>query len=220
MDGGARDTALRLDAEKKTLAATQRNEQHRTDERHRIAPRVAADFVIVDEGGSTSNLTPTYARAPRGQRAHGAVPRTTPMNTTLIASMRTVGMGAALVRTGATTPAACVAYVEHVLGPTLTPGTVGVVDNLSAHKDKRVRAAGEARGGEVWYLPAYSPDLSPIEEAVAKRKHGLRRAAARTHEALVDAIAAALDQITAADALGFFQHCGYQVPAQELCPPL
>ena len=175
---------------------------------------MAADFVIVDECGSNINLTPTYARAPRAQRAHGAVPRTTQANTTLIASMSTVGMGAALVLTGATTTAACVAYVEQVLGPTLTPGKVVVVDNLSVHKDKRVRAAVEARGCEVWYLPAYSPDLSPIEEAFAKLKNGLRRAAARPHEALVDAIAAALDQITAADALGFFQPCGYQVPAQ------
>ena len=113
-----------------------------------------------------------------------------------------------------------VAYVEQVLGPTLTPGKVVVLDNLSAHKDKPVRAAVEVRGCEVWYLPAYSPDLSPIEEAFAKLKNGLRRAVARTREALVDAIAAALDQITAADTLGFFQHCGYQVPAQELCPPL
>jgi len=89
-----------------------------------------------------------------------------------------------------------------------------VLDNLSAHKDKRVQAAVEARGCELWYLPAYSPDLSPIEEAFAKLKILLRSAAARTRDALLDAIAAGLAQITPTDAQGFFQHCGYQGMAQ------
>jgi len=160
------------------------------------------------------NLTPTYARAPRGERAYGTAPRNTEANTTLIASMSTAGMGEALVLTGATDTAAFIAYVEHVLGPTLSPGKIVVLDNLSAHKDKRIQAAIEARGCEVWYLPAYSPDLSPIEEAFAKLKNLLRRAAARTRDALLDAIAGALEQITAADAQGFFQHCGYPTVAQ------
>jgi transposase len=170
--------------------------------------------VIVDECGSNINLTPIYARAPRGERAHGTVPRNTEANTTLIASMSTAGMGAAFVLTGATDAGAFVVYLEQILGPTLPPGKVVVLDNLSAHKDKRVRAAIEARGCELWYLPPYSPDLSPIEEAFAKLKNLLRRAAARTREALLDAIAVALDHITATDAQGFFQHCGYQVAAQ------
>ncbi len=123
-------------------------------------------------------------------------------------------MGEALVLTGATDAAAFVTYVEQVLGPTLTPSQVVVLDKLSAHKDQRVQALIEARGCELWYLPAYSPDLSPIEEAFAKLKTLLRRAAARTREALLEAIAAALDQITAADAHGFFQHCGYHGVAQ------
>jgi transposase len=134
--------------------------------------------------------------------------------------MRTTGMGAALVLTGATDTVACVAYSEQVLGPTLTPGEVVVLDKRSAPKDKRVRAAIAARGGALWYLPAYSPDLAPLEEAFANLKNDLRRAAARTREAVVDAIAKALDEMTAADTLGFFQPCGSQVPAQELCPPL
>lgn len=214
MDGRARDSALRLDAQKKTLGATERDEQHRAAYRQRIAHRTAADFVIVDECGSNINVTPTSARAPRGERAYGTAPRNTAANTTLIASMSTAGMGEALVLAGATDTAAFVAYVEQVLGPTLSPGKIGVLDTLSAHKDKRMQAAIEARGCEVWYLPAYSPDLSPIEEAVAKLKNLLRRAAARTRDALIDAIAAALKQITATDAQGFFQHCGYQTMAQ------
>lgn len=127
--------------------------------------------------------------------------------------MSTAGMGAAFVLTGATDTAAFVAYVEQVLGPTLRPGQIVVLDNLSAHKDMRVRAAIEACDCDVWYLPPYSPDLSPIEEAFAKLKTLLRRAAARTREALLDAIASALDQITATDAQGFFQHCGYHLTA-------
>ena len=116
--------------------------------------------------------------------------------------------------TGATDAVAFVAYIEQVLGPTLIPGKVVVLDNLSAHKDKRVQAAIAARGCELWYLPAYSSDLSPIAEAFANLKTVLRRAAARTREALVEASAAALEQITAADALGFFTHCGYHITAQ------
>jgi transposase len=214
MDGRTRDPSFGLDAQKKTLGATERDEQQRRTYQDRIAQRAADDFVIVDECGSNINLTPRYARSPRGERAYGTAPRNTAANTTLIASMSTTGMGEALVLTGATDAGAFVTYVEQVLGPTLTPGKVVVLDNLSAHKDKRVQAAIEARGCALWYLPAYSPDLSPIEEAFAKLKTLLRRAAARTREALVEAIAAALAQITAADARGFFGHCGYQVMAQ------
>lgn len=214
MDRGACHSALRLDAQKKTLGATERDEQQRAAYRQRIAQRAATDFVIVDECGSNINLTPTYARAPRGTRAYGTAPRNTAANTTLIASMSTAGMGEALVLTGATDTAACMAYVEQVLGPTLPPGKIVVLDKLSVHKDKRVQAAIEARGCEVWYLPTYSPDVSPIEEAFATLKNLLRRAAARTRDALIDAIAEALKQITATDAQGFFQHCGYSLAAQ------
>jgi transposase len=165
--------------------------------------------VIVDECGSNINLTPIYARAPRGERAYGRVPRNTEKNTTLIASMTTAGLGPAMTLEGATDTPAFAVYIEQVLGPTLLPGQVVVMDNLAAHKDERVRAAIEGRGCALWYLPAYSPDLSPIEEAFAKLKTLLRRAQARTREALEQAIAAALPQITGEDARGYFAHCGY-----------
>jgi len=165
--------------------------------------------VIVDECGSNINLTPRYARAPRGARAYGQVPRNTVANTTLIASMSTAGMGPALLLTGATDTSAFEVYVEHVLVPALRPGQVVVCDNLSAHKSARGRELITAQGCKLWYLPSYSPDLSPIEEAFSKLKALLRRAKARTHEALEEAIALALDQITAADARGCFAHCGY-----------
>ncbi len=172
------------------------------------------DFVVVDECGSNINLTPIYARAPRGLRAYGQVPRNTEKNTTLIASMTTVGMGPALLLDGATDSAAFEVYVEQVLAPELRPGQVVVIDNLSAHKRERVRTVIEARGCELWFLPAYSPDLSPIEEAFSKLKALVRRAEARTRDALYDAIATALERITPADALGYFRHGGYGTQVQ------
>lgn len=171
--------------------------------------------MIVDESGTNLNLTPRYARAPCGQRAYGQVPRNTPPNTTLIAALTMSGMGPAMVMSGATDTAAFEVYVTHFLAPSLRPGQIVVMDNLSAHKSRRVQEVIAARGCELWYLPSYSPDLSPIEEAFSKLKALLRRAQARTYEALENAIAMALDQITAADARGYFGHCGYQLPTSS-----
>ena len=106
------------------------------------------------------------------------------------------------------------AYVEHLLAPTLRPGDIVVMDNLQQHRGDRTRELIEARGAELWLLPAYSPDLNPIEEAFSKLKALLRDAAARTHEALAEAIWAALKAITSVDALGYFTHCGYPPLAQ------
>jgi transposase len=195
------------------LGATERVEQPRQAYREHVARRAAADFVVVDECGSNINLTPRYARAPKGKRAIGSVPRNTNKNTTLIASMTTAGMGPAMLLEGATDTAAFEAYLEHLLVPALVPGQVVVLDNLSAHTSVRVRELIEACGCAVWFLPAYSPDVSPIEEAFSKLKALLRRAEARTREALHVAIAKALEQITALDAQGFFTHCGYGLQA-------
>jgi len=170
---------------------------------------------VIDECGSNLNLTPRYARAPKGQRAYGQVPRNTPPNTTLIAALTTQGMGPAMVLEGATDTAAFLVYVEHFLVPALRAGQIVVLDNLRAHHHTRVRDLVEAAGCALWYLPAYSPDLSPIEEAFAKLKQLLRHAAARTHAALIDAIAGALAHVTPADARGFFQHCGYASSAEQ-----
>ncbi len=176
--------------------------------------------MVVDECGSNINLTPRYARAPKGERAVGSVPRNTTKNTTLIASMTTAGMGPAMLLEGATDTSAFEAYVEQVLLAALAPGQVVVLDNLSAHKSPRVRTLIEEQGCAVWFLPSYSPDLSPIEEAFSKLKTLLRRAEARTREALHTAIAQALTQITAVDAQGYFAHCGYGLQAHLLSPPL
>jgi transposase len=160
-------------------------------------------------------MTRLRARAPRGVRAYGRVPRNRGKNTTLIASMTAEGMGASLAVTGGTTKAVFEAYVERVLAPSLSPGQVVVMDNLGAHKGERVRELLEGRGCELLFLPPYSPDFSPIEEAFSKIKALLRKAQARrTRGALVEAIGRALSAVTPEDAKGFFGHCGYPLAAQ------
>jgi len=126
------------------------------------------------------------------------------------------GMGPSLAVEGATTREVFEAYLEGALVPVLRPGQVVVMDNLSSHKGPRVRELIEVAGCELIYLPPYSPDFNPIEEAFAKLKGRLRKAAARSSEALVNAMGAALDAISAGDACGFFGHCGYHAPAQSL----
>jgi len=171
--------------------------------------------VFVDECGTHTSMTRLRARAPRGERAYGKVPRNRAKNTMLLASM-TGGMGPCMAVVGSTTKAVFEAYVERVLAPTLGPGQVVVMDNLGAHRGERVRALVEARGCELIYRPPYSPDFSPIEEAFGKLKTLLRKAKARTRVSLVEAIGRALSAITAQDAAGYFGHCGYPLDAQPL----
>ena len=173
-------------------------------------------LVFVDESGFHIAMDRLKARAPRGQRAYGKVPRNKANNTTLIASMSLSGMGEAMCVEGATDAEAFEVYVKHFLAPSLKEGQVVVFDNLGAHKPQKVRELIEARGAQVLFLPSYSPDLNPIEEAFSKIKAIVRKAGARTREALLDAIARALSAITAVDAAGWFAHSGYEVEVQYL----
>ena len=118
---------------------------------------------------------------------------------------------------GSTTRGVFEAYIEQVLSTTLKPGHVVMLDNLSAHKGSKIRELIEAQGCELLFLPPYSPDLNPIEEAFAKVKALLRRAGARTRETLMEAMGRALEAVTVRDARGFFEHCGYRVLGQSLC---
>ena len=172
-------------------------------------------LLFVDECGTNVGLAPLRARAPKGERAFGKAPRNRGKNTTLLASMGPGGMGPCLAVEGGTTKAVFEAYVERILAPTLSPGQVVVMDNLSAHKGDRARELVEERGAKLLFLPSYSPDFSPIEEAFGKLKALLRRGKARTKEALLQAIGRALDAITSEDAKGWFGHCGYVI-AQSL----
>lgn len=198
-----------LDAKKKSLGATERNEEERAVWRENASQLPTADLVFIDECGSNIALTPLYARAPKGERARGSVPRNRGKNTTLIAALSLEGMGAAMILEGSANTTAFELYVEQILAPSLHAGQIVVMDNLQAHKSAPVRLAIEAKGCQLLFLPGYSPDLSPIEEAFSKLKTALRRAGARTQEALEEAIAQALLTVTAQNAQGWFQHCGY-----------
>lgn len=144
----------------------------------------------------------------------GAAPRNHGKNTTLIAALSLEGITAAMTVEGAMDRLAFDVFVEEILVPSLRPGQVVVWDNLSVHKSDAARALIAATGCQLLWLPPYSPDLTPIEQAFSKTKTALRRAEARTRDALDDAITAALATVTAADAQGWFAHCGYPIPAQ------
>ncbi len=173
-------------------------------------------LVFVDECGTHTSLGPIYGYAPKGERLRLSVPRGRGKNTTLLSSMTIEGMGPSLAVEGATTAVVFEAYVEKVLAPSLKEGQIAVMDNLGAHRPKRVRELIEQRGAKLLYLPSYSPDLNPIEEAFAKVKNLLRNAAARTKGALVEAIGVALSGVSAQDARGYFDHAGYRSPVHLL----
>jgi transposase len=172
--------------------------------------------VFVDEMGANVSLSPLYAWSPKGQRAFGSAPRNWGKNVTLLASITRKGLGACLAVEGSMTREVFETYLEHVLAPTLKPGQMVVMDNLSAHKGRRVKEIIEGRCCELLYLPPYSPDLNPIEQAFSKVKGLLRRAEARTRESLIEAMGWALEAVSARDARGFFGHCGYSPVCQLL----
>lgn len=213
-DDGSCDQTGRMDAKKKTMGATERDEAARAAWRERLKEFDAHQFVVIDECGSNIGLTPLYARAPRGERAYGHAPRNRGKNTTLLASLTLEGMGEAMIIEGSANAAAFERYVEEILAPSLRRGQIVIMDNLAAHKGKKVEQLIEARECQILFLPAYSPDLSPIEESFSKIKTLLRRAEGRTREALIEAICQALLTVTQQDAHGWFFHCGY-VPAER-----
>ena len=176
----------------------------------------AERFVFVDECSTNTSLRPLYAWSRRGERAPCSAPRNWGKNVTLLSSITLSGMGPSLAVEGATTRAVFEAYLEEALCPSLRSGQVVVMDNLSAHNGGRVRELVEGRGCELLYLPTYSPDLNPIEQAFSKLKGLLRGAEARSRAALIEAMGRALGTVTATDARGFFRHCGYRTAAQLL----
>jgi transposase len=173
-------------------------------------------LVFADEMGTNTSLSPVYAYSLRGRRAYAKVPRNRGANTTLLASMSFEGMGPCLAVKGPATATVFEAYIEKALAPSLRRGQIVVLDNLGAHKGAKVRELIEERGCQLLYLPPYSPDFNPIEEAFSKIKGALRKAQARTREALIEALGAAISAITVRDAQGFFEHGGYHLPLQLL----
>lgn len=171
--------------------------------------------VVIDESGTHLGMTPRRARAPRGQRAYATARRNYGTRLSLIAALTPEGMGAAMTIEGAVDGAVFQVYVRDFLVPQLRPGQVVIMDNLSVHKSTRVRQLVEAQGCTLVFLPAYSPDLTPIEQAFSKLKTFLRRVGADTIEALHGAIATGLDRITAQDARGYFRSCGFTLRDQS-----
>jgi transposase len=175
-----------------------------------VAPRLdPAKVVFIDETWAKTNMTRTHGYAPRGQRLVEPAPHGHWHTTTFVGALRGDGFIAPLVVDGAIDGAMFRAYVERVLVPELRPGDVVVLDNLGSHKVAGVRAAIEAAGCELLYLPPYSPDLNPIENAFSKLKRLPRTVAARTVEGLWQAIGRLLDEFRPAECRNYFRHCGY-----------
>jgi transposase len=165
--------------------------------------------VFIDETWIKTNMARTYGRAPRGQRLLAAVPHGHWKTSTVVAALRCDGISATGVFDGAINGATFLAFVEQVLLPTLKRGDVVIMDNLGSHKVAGVREAIEAAGASLLFLPAYSPDLNPIEMAFAKLKALLRARAIRTVETLWRALGPLIECFTPDECANFLRHAGY-----------
>jgi transposase len=166
-------------------------------------------LVFLDESGATTQMTRNYGRAQRGERVREGTPNGPWHTVTMLAALTRRGVKAPMTIESPTDGDVFLAYLEQVLCPQLSPGQVVVMDNLAAHKVAGVRELIEATGAHLVYLPPYSPDFNPIEQAWSKIKQHLRSAKARTVSALDAAIAEALAAVTAENASAWFAHCGY-----------
>lgn len=166
-------------------------------------------LVFLDETWTKTNMTPLRGRSRRGERLLGAAPFGHWNTSTFLAGLRHDRIIAPAVFDGAINGRGFRAWVEQFLSPTLSPGDIVVADNLGSHKVTGVRQAIEARGARLLFLPAYSPDLNPIEQVFAKLKALLRRAEPRTRTSLWNSIGSLLDRFTPAECKNYFQHCGY-----------
>lgn len=180
----------------------------------------AQRVIVVDESGTHIGMTPSHARAPRGQRAYDTTLRNYGHNLTLLSGLRLSGVEASMVIEGAVNTAVFEAYVQQVLCPVLSSGDIVVMDNLSCHKGTTVETLIHQRGASILWLPPYSPDFSPIEHAFSKLKTFLRQAKAQTLDALIEAIIQGLRTISAIDAVGWFTHCGFLNLDQPIPIPL
>jgi transposase len=210
--------ALGAAAQKKSLRAqeqdTGENLWRRQGWWEQIAELDPACLVFLDESGVTTEMTRRYGWAPRPQRVSEAVPAGHWRTLTVLAALTVEGVLASMTIESPTDGDVFLAFLEHALGPRLQPGHIVVLDNLGAHKVDGVRGLIESRGAQLLYLPPYSPDFNPIEQAWSKLKQLLRGARARVLDQLEPAIARAIAAITPQNARAFFSHCGYG--AQQL----
>jgi transposase len=176
----------------------------------RFAAVRVRDLVFLDEFGAATNMARTRARGPRGERVVCRVPHGHWKTVSTVAAMTAAdGVLTAVAYDGAVDTESFVGFVEQFLAPLLRPGQVLVLDNLPAHRSPRVDELVASAGATVIRLPPYSPDFDPIEMAISKVKAMLRKIAARTVEALIDAIGESLASVSAQDAVNYIRHCGY-----------
>ena len=166
-------------------------------------------LLFIDESGAKTNMTRLYGRAPRGVRVQDRAPNGRWQTTTMIAAIGRNGPQAPWALEGPMDGMAFAVWTQQVLAPTLEPTDIVVMDNLSVHKNAEARQAIEATGAQIWDLPAYSPDLNPIEKMWSKIKAHLRKAKARDPESLMHAIGMAFAEVTQKDIQNFFESCGY-----------
>lgn len=202
-----------MSSKKKSLRAAEQDRPDVKAQRQAWREKTAAvdlrRLVFLDESGAKTNMTRLYGRSFGGCRVTDATPHGHWCTTTMLSSVRLDGSTAPMVIEGPTDADVFEAYVEQVLVRTLGSGDIVVMDNLSPHKTSAVAKAIETAGAEVWFLPPYSPDLNPIEKMWSKIKAFLRKVEARTYEALVAAIGAAVATVTAFDVFNWFASCGY-----------
>jgi transposase len=169
-----------------------------------------AKLVFIDETWTSTNMARLRGRAPKGERLRAGIPHGHWKTTTLVAGLRLGGMVAPMVLDGPINREAFQAYVDQVLVPELSSGDIVIIDNLGSHKGPSVRRAIEVAGANLLHLPPYSPNFNPIENAFAKLKALLRKAAERTVEGLWSAIGRLLDAFTPAECANYFSAAGYE----------
>jgi len=201
---------------KKTLIAAEQDAEARTQWRAEMVTIAPETLVFLDETSTQTVMTRSRGRAPKGERIIGQVPRNHGHNITCLAAISATGIIAPCVFERSLDGPLFVQWVTDWLLPTLPKGTTIVLDNLSVHRTPDARAAVEQAGCSLLFLPAYSPDFNPIELVFAHLKTHLRGMAARTHEAVVAAIATGLDKVTTAHLHAYYRHCGYPLPGQSL----
>jgi transposase len=212
---GAKEFAT--DFQKKVLRATEQDRpdvQERRDVwKQQMSRLPARRLVFLDETWAKTNMTRRCGRCPRGQRLVAKVPYGHWKTTTFVGALRAEGLTAPVVVDGAMNGPTFLAYVQQQLAPTLQPGDIVVMDNLSAHKVAGVREAIEAVGARVAYLPPYSPDLNPIELVFAKLKWLLHSAGSRTKDGLWNLLGELVDRFAPAECSNYVRHCGYATAA-------
>nr|WP_244306899.1 IS630 family transposase [Azotobacter salinestris] len=205
--------AVGADAQKKSFQAAERQRADVAQARHAWAAGQSRfdvrRVVFLDETWASTNMSPSRGRSPRGRRCPGQVPHGHWKTTTFVCALRSEGLFAPLVLDGPINGQAFRTWVEQALAPTQGAGDIVVMDNLGSHKVAGVREAIQARGAELCYLPPYSPDYNPIEQVFAKLKPLLRKAAARTVDALWSAIGTLLERFPAAECERYIRHYGY-----------